>query len=86
MKTLRANALKKAGQTLPSQDVFDKQVPEKLIIITIQTQETQNVSVFVLMMLDLIKQSGIAKDNNQAVAKAQPPLLKRPGSAHFVSK
>ena len=66
MKTLRANA-KKSGQTLPSQDVLDEQVLEKLIIDTIQTQEAERIGVRIDdARLDQAIE-GIAKDNNQTV-------------------
>jgi len=66
MKTLRANA-KKNGQTLPSQDVLDEQVLEKLIIDTIQTQEAERIGVRIDdARLDQAIE-GIAKDNNQTV-------------------
>ncbi|MDD1826932.1 peptidylprolyl isomerase SurA [Photobacterium sp. ZSDE20] len=66
MKTLRANA-KKSGQTLPSQDVLNEQVLEKLIIDTIQTQEAERIGVRIDdARLDQAIE-GIAKDNNQTV-------------------
>ena len=66
MKTLRANA-QKSGQTLPSQDVLDEQVLEKLIIDTIQTQEAERIGVRIDdARLDQAIE-GIAKDNNQTV-------------------
>lgn len=66
MKTLRANA-KKSGQTLPSQEVLDEQVLEKLIIDTIQTQEAERIGVRIDdARLDQAIE-GIAKDNNQTV-------------------
>ena len=66
MKTLRANA-KKSGQTLPSQDVLDEQVLEKLIIDTIQAQEAERIGVRIDdARLDQAIE-GIAKDNNQTV-------------------
>ncbi|MCY9828515.1 peptidylprolyl isomerase SurA [Vibrio chagasii] len=66
MKTLRANA-KKSGQALPSQDVLDEQVLEKLIIDTIQTQEAERIGVRIDdARLDQAIE-GIAKDNNQTV-------------------
>lgn len=66
MKTLRANA-KKSGQTLPSQDVLNEQVLEKLIIDTIQTQEAERIGVRIDdARLDQAIES-IAKDNNQTV-------------------
>ncbi|MBE8575656.1 peptidylprolyl isomerase SurA [Vibrio sp. OPT18] len=66
MKTLRANA-KKSGQTLPSQDVLNEQVLEKLIIDTIQTQEAERIGVRIDdTRLDQAIE-GIAKDNNQTV-------------------
>lgn len=66
MKTLRANA-KKSGQTLPSQNVLDEQVLEKLIIDTIQTQEAERIGVRIDdARLDQAIE-GIAKDNNQTV-------------------
>lgn len=66
MKTLRANA-KKSGQTLPSQDVLDEQVLEKLIIDTIQTQEAERIGVRIDdARLDQAIE-GIAKENNQTV-------------------
>ncbi|UOE80780.1 peptidylprolyl isomerase SurA [Vibrio splendidus] len=66
MKTLRANA-KKSGQTLPSQDVLNEQVLEKLIIDTIQTQEAERIGVRIDdARLDQVIE-GIAKDNNQTV-------------------
>lgn len=66
MKTLRANA-KKSGQTLPSQDVLNEQVLEKLIIDTIQTQEAERIGVRIDdSRLDQAIE-GIAKDNNQTV-------------------
>lgn len=66
MKTLRANA-KKSGQTLPSQDVLNEQVLEKLIIDTIQTQEAERIGVRIddARLEQAIE--GIAKDNNQTV-------------------
>ncbi|WP_135382226.1 peptidylprolyl isomerase SurA [Vibrio tasmaniensis] len=66
MKTLRANA-KKSGQTLPSQDVLNEQVLEKLIIDTIQTQEAERIGVRIddARLVQAIE--GIAKDNNQTV-------------------
>ena len=68
MKTLRANA-KKSGQTLPSQDVLNEQVLEKLIIDTIQTQEAERIGVRIDdARLDQAIE-GIAKDNNQTVAQ-----------------
>ncbi|WP_192889903.1 peptidylprolyl isomerase SurA [Vibrio bathopelagicus] len=68
MKTLRANA-KKSGQTLPSQDVLNEQVLEKLIIDTIQTQEAERIGVRIddARLDQAIKD--IAKDNNQTVAQ-----------------
>ncbi|MEZ9998997.1 peptidylprolyl isomerase SurA [Vibrio lentus] len=66
MKTLRANA-KKSGQTLPSQDVLNEQVLEKLIIDTIQTQEAERIGVRIDdARLDQAIED-IAKDNNQTV-------------------
>ncbi|PMH29269.1 peptidylprolyl isomerase SurA [Vibrio lentus] len=66
MKTLRANA-KKNNQTLPSQDVLNDQVLEKLIIDTIQTQEAERIGVRIDdARLDQAIE-GIAKDNNQTV-------------------
>ncbi|MCX2757447.1 peptidylprolyl isomerase SurA [Vibrio sp. Sgm 22] len=66
MKTLRANA-KKSGQTLPSQDILNEQVLEKLIIDTIQTQEAERIGVRIDdARLDQAIE-GIAKDNNQTV-------------------
>ncbi|UQV21982.1 peptidylprolyl isomerase SurA [Vibrio sp. J383] len=66
MKTLRANA-KKSGQTLPSQDVLNEQVLEKLIIDTIQTQEAERIGVRIDdARLDQAIE-GIAKDNSQTV-------------------
>ncbi|MEZ9437006.1 peptidylprolyl isomerase SurA [Vibrio atlanticus] len=66
MKTLRANA-KKSAQTLPSQDVLNEQVLEKLIIDTIQTQEAERIGVRIDdARLDQAIE-GIAKDNNQTV-------------------
>ncbi|MFA0326875.1 peptidylprolyl isomerase SurA [Vibrio splendidus] len=66
MKTLRANA-KKSGQTLPSQDVLNEQVLEKLIIDTIQTQEAERIGVRIDdARLDQAIE-GIAKDNKQTV-------------------
>ena len=66
MKTLRANA-KKSGQTLPSQDVLNEQVLEKLIIDTIQTQEAERIGV----RIDDARLDqaivGIAENNNQTV-------------------
>ncbi|WP_454441237.1 peptidylprolyl isomerase SurA [Vibrio bathopelagicus] len=68
MKTLRANA-KKSGQTLPSQDVLNEQVLEKLIIDTIQTQEAERIGVRIDdARLDQAIED-IAKDNNQTVAQ-----------------
>ncbi|MEZ8697758.1 peptidylprolyl isomerase SurA [Vibrio lentus] len=68
MKTLRANA-KKNNQTLPSQDVLNEQVLEKLIIDTIQTQEAERIGVRIDdARLDQAIE-GIAKDNNQTVAQ-----------------
>ncbi|CAK3054938.1 chaperone SurA [Vibrio crassostreae] len=68
MKTLRANA-KKSGQTLPSQDVLNEQVLEKLIIDTIQTQEAERIGVRIDdARLDQAIE-GIAKDNNQTVVQ-----------------
>lgn len=66
MKTLRANA-KKSGQTLPSQDVLNEQVLEKLIIDTIQTQEAERIGVRIDdAQLDQAI-VGIAENNNQTV-------------------
>ncbi|WP_122053952.1 peptidylprolyl isomerase SurA [Vibrio sp. Evd11] len=66
MKTLRANA-KKSGQTLPSQDVLNEQVLEKLIIDTIQTQEAERIGVRIDdARLDQAIED-IAKDNKQTV-------------------
>ncbi|MFA0013560.1 peptidylprolyl isomerase SurA [Vibrio lentus] len=68
MKTLRANA-KKSGQTLPSQDVLNEQVLEKLIIDTIQTQEAERIGVRIDdARLDQAIED-IAKDNKQTVAQ-----------------
>ncbi|PMG76143.1 peptidylprolyl isomerase SurA [Vibrio lentus] len=68
MKTLRANA-KKSGQTLPSQDVLNEQVLEKLVIDTIQTQEAERIGVRIDdARLDQAIED-IAKDNNQTVAQ-----------------
>ncbi|WP_286295530.1 peptidylprolyl isomerase SurA [Vibrio apostichopi] len=68
MKTLRANA-KKSGQTLPSQDILNEQVLEKLIIDTIQTQEAERIGVRIDdARLDQAIED-IAKDNNQTVAQ-----------------
>ncbi|MGF1838145.1 peptidylprolyl isomerase SurA [Vibrio atlanticus] len=75
MKTLRANA-KKNGQTLPSQDVLNEQVLEKLIIDTIQTQEAERIGVRIDdARLDQAIE-GIAKDNNQTVEQLTASVAK----------
>ncbi|MEZ8734307.1 MULTISPECIES: peptidylprolyl isomerase SurA [unclassified Vibrio] len=75
MKTLRANA-KKSGQTLPSQDVLNEQVLEKLIIDTIQTQEAERIGVRIDdARLDQAIE-GIAKDNNQTVEQLTASVAK----------
>ncbi|MEZ8929694.1 MULTISPECIES: peptidylprolyl isomerase SurA [unclassified Vibrio] len=75
MKTLRANA-KKSGQTLPSQDVLNEQVLEKLIIDTIQTQEAERIGVRIDdARLDQAIE-GIAKDNNQTVQQLTASVAK----------
>ncbi|MDN3700333.1 peptidylprolyl isomerase SurA [Vibrio artabrorum] len=75
MKTLRANA-NKNGQTLPSQDVLNEQVLEKLIIDTIQTQEAERIGVRIDdARLDQAIQ-GIAKENNQTVDQLTASVAK----------
>ena len=66
MKTLRANA-KKNNQTLPPQDVLVKQVLEKLIVDTIQTQEAERIGVRIddNRLNEAIAE--IAKNNKQTI-------------------
>ncbi|WP_117235783.1 peptidylprolyl isomerase SurA [Vibrio maerlii] len=73
LKTLKANAAK-TGQSLPSQDILQEQVLEKLIIDTILAQEAERIGVRIDDSRVAQAIGDIAKENNQSVEQLQASL------------
>ncbi len=73
LKTLKANA-EKTGQPLPSQDILEEQVLEKLIIDTILAQEAERIGVRIddARVTQAIEE--IAKENQQSLEQLQSSL------------